>query len=133
MLLTQLIKSFEPHKLSNQELIEQCYKMGEQIILLPEDEQVTYWEFIGEKLSEEQKSTISMALNSLLKTDEQKESFARGIILIDNDIIEFEQSIATLQKIKEPNDAVKAAIKAMQELSQEINKSHKKTSKKKIN
>lgn len=116
------MKSFNPENLSNTEIIKQVSQVLPEIIGLPSSEQIMYWEFIGSKLNPEQHDILSLAINSLFHTDEQKLNYAQGIIGLSFNIAELNESVKELKQIKNPDENTQAAIKALEELQVELEK-----------
>lgn len=121
-MLNTFIKSFDPEILSHTELIQHIKQIIPEIIELSSEEQIMYWEFIGSKMTEEQREIVSLGINDLFYTEKQKLNYAQGIINLSFDIAEFNQSLKDLKKIKNPDKNIQSAIKALEELQVELEK-----------
>lgn len=126
-MLNSFLKFFNPQQLSNQDLIESVSLVVPEIIELPSAEQIMYWEFIGSKLTTQQHDILSLAIGDLFYTEEQKLNYAQGIIGLSFDIAELNESIKELKQIHDPDENIQAAIKALEELQVELQKSQKKS------
>lgn len=125
-MLNDFMKNFTPSTLSDSELATQVRAVTPMICSLSDEEQIMYWEFIGDKITKEQQGVITEAVKDLLITEKNKDNYAEGILLFSFDVSEFNESLKKLKQIENPSEEVTSTIKTLETLQKELaKKTHK--------
>lgn len=125
-MLNHFIQNFNPSSLDYEQLIQEVRSVTPAILALSPEEQLFHWEWIGYKITDNQQMVITEGISDLLITEQQKETYSKGIIFLSFDIAEFNQSLATLKNIENPDNDLLGAIAAMEELQRELEKTNRK-------
>lgn len=121
-MLNEFMKNFTPDTLTDQQLATQVRAVTPIICSLSDEEQIMYWEFIGDKITKEQQSVITEAVKDLLITEKNKDNYAEGILLFSFDVSEFNESLKKLKAIENPSEEITSTIKTLETLQQELSK-----------
>lgn len=124
-MLSQFTNNFNPKNMTNSELVLEITNITPYILNLDKEDQISFWELIGNQLSLEQQKIVTLSVSHLFTKEEQKENYSIGITYINYDIIEFKQSLETLKNIENPDSSIKSAIASMEELHELLNKKYK--------
>lgn len=124
-MLSQFTTNFNPKNMTNSELVSEITNITPYILNLDKEDQISFWEFIGNQISLEQQKIVTLSVSNLFTKEEQKENYSIGITYINYDIIEFKQSLEILKNIENPDSSIKSAIASMEELQELLNKKYK--------
>lgn len=122
-MISHFTKNFKPQNLSHSEFISEITQVI-PFIVLPQQEQVDVWEFVGNHLNDTQKEVLTLAVNEILTTESQKKNYAKGITFISLDYAKFNESLDTLKSIPKPDNALKQAIESMNQLQKLLDKKY---------